>query len=115
MKFDSKILGFLLPIFFSSATLTGQNFEIKPQTYEIEGNKESLLLPKKNPNALPDYLQKEFFKNTPNLDDQNDYFDRPEIDMSNQETFVDPGDYYSISYELQKTNGILLILKLISI
>ena len=39
MKFDSKILGFLLPIFFSSATLTGQNFEIKPQTYEIEGNK----------------------------------------------------------------------------
>tara|TARA_B110001452_G_scaffold255399_1_gene247799 strand:- start:40 stop:705 length:666 start_codon:yes stop_codon:yes gene_type:complete len=94
MKFDSKILGFLLPIFFSSATLTGQNFEIKPQTYEIEGNKESLLLPKKNPNALPDYLQKEFFKNTPNLDDQNDYFDRPEIDMSNQETFVDPGDYY---------------------
>ena len=94
MKFDWKIFGFLLPIFFSSSTLTGQNFEIKPQTYEIEGNKESLLLPKKNPNALPDYLQKEFFKNTPNLDDQNDYFDRPEIDMSNQETFVDPGDYY---------------------
>ena len=94
MKFDWKIFGFLLPIFFSSSTLTGQNFEIKPQTYEIEGNKESLLLPKKDPNALPDYLQKEFFKNTPNLDDQNDYFDRPEIDMSNQETFVDPGDYY---------------------
>ena len=94
MKFDSKIFGFLLPIFFSSSTLSGQNFEIKPQTYEIEGNKESLLLPKKDPNALPDYLQKEFFKNMPNLDDQNDHFDRPEIDMSNQETFVDPGDYY---------------------
>ena len=94
MKFDSKIFGFLLPIFFSSSTLSGQNFEIKPQTYEIEGNKESLLLPKKDPNALPEYLQKEFFKNTPNLDDQNDHFDHPEIDMSNQETFVDPGDYY---------------------
>ena len=94
MKFDWKIFGFLLPIFFSFSTLTGQNFEIKPQIYEIEGSKESLLLPKKDPNALPDYLQKEFFKNMPNLDDQNDHFDRPEIDMSNQETFVDPGDYY---------------------
>jgi hypothetical protein len=80
MKFDWKIFGFLLTIFFSSFTLTGQTFEIKPQTYETEGNKESLLLPKKDPNALPDYLQKEFFKNTP--------------DMSNQETFINPGDYY---------------------
>tara|TARA_B110000240_G_C13310158_1_gene372426 strand:+ start:73 stop:738 length:666 start_codon:yes stop_codon:yes gene_type:complete len=94
MKFYWKIFGFLLPIFFSSLTLTGQNFEIKPQTYEVEGNKESLLLPKKDPNALPDYLQKEFFKDTPNLDDQNDHFDPPEIDMSNQEAFIDPGDYY---------------------
>tara|TARA_B110000046_G_scaffold65510_1_gene73012 strand:- start:1070 stop:1735 length:666 start_codon:yes stop_codon:yes gene_type:complete len=94
MKFYWKIFGFLLPIFFSSPTLTGQNFEIKPQTYEVEGNKESLLLPKKDPNALPDYLQKEFFKDTPNLDDQNDHFDPPEIDMSNQEAFIDPGDYY---------------------
>ena len=94
MKLDWKIFGFLLHIFFSSFTLTGQNFEINPQTYEAEGNKESLLLPKKNPNALPDYLQKEFFKNTPKLDDQNDHFDRPEIDMSNQEAFVNPGDYY---------------------
>lgn len=94
MKFDWKIFGFLLPIFFSSLTVTGQNFEIKPQTYEAEGNKESLLLPKKDPNALPDYLQKEFFENTPNLGDQNDHFDRPEVDMSNQETFVNPGAYY---------------------
>ena len=94
MKFYWKIFRFLLPIFFSSPTLTGQNFEIKPQTYEVEGNKESLLLPKKDPNALPDYLQKEFFKDTPNLDDQNDHFDPPEIDMSNQEAFIDPGDYY---------------------
>ena len=94
MKFDWKIFGFLLTIFFSSFTLTGQTFEIKPQTYETEGNKESLLLPKKDPNALPDYLQKEFFNNAPNLDDRNDHFDRPEINMDKQETFINPGDYY---------------------
>jgi len=94
MKFDWKIFGFLLTIFFSSFTLSGQTFEIKPQTYETEGNKESLLLPKKDPNALPDYLQKEFFNNAPNLDDRNDHFDRPEINMDKQETFINPGDYY---------------------
>ena len=94
MKFDWKIFGFLLTIFFSSFNLTGQTFEIKPQTYETEGNKESLLLPKKDPNALPDYLQKKFFNNAPNLDDRNDHFDRPEINMDKQETFINPGDYY---------------------
>ena len=93
MKFDWKIFGFLLPIFFSSFTLTGQNFEIKPQTYEAEGNKESLLLPKKDPNALPDYLQKEFFRNTPDPLSAPKSFEQ-NIDMSNQETFVNPGDYY---------------------
>ena len=94
MKFDWKIFGFLLTIFFSSFTLSGQTFEIKPQTYETEGNKESLLLPKKDPNALPDYLQKEFFNNAPNLDNRNDHFNRPEINMDKQETFINPGDYY---------------------
>ena len=94
MKFDWKIFGFLLTIFFSSFTLSGQTFEIKPQTYETEGNNESLLLPKKDPNALPDYLQKEFFNNAPKLDDRNDHFDRPEINMDKQETFINPGDYY---------------------
>ena len=51
-------------------------------------------MPKKDPNALPDYLQKEFFNNAPNLDDRNDHFDRPEINMDKQETFINPGDYY---------------------
>lgn len=93
MKFDWKIFGFLLTIFFGSFTLTGQTFEIKPQTYETEGNKESLLLPKKDPNALPDYLQKEFFKNTPDPLSTPKSFEQ-NIDMSNQETFINPGDYY---------------------
>jgi len=93
MKFDWKIFGFLLPIFFSSFTLTGQNFEIKPQTYEAEGNKESLLLPKKDPNALPDYLQKEFFENTPDPVSAPKSFEQ-NIDMGIKEDFLDNSEEY---------------------
>ena len=94
MKFDCKSIVFLTTIFFSSSILTAQNFEVKPQTYQTEGSKEMLLLPKKDPNPLPDYLQKEFFKNTPNPNDQNEHFDRPEVDISGQEKFINPAEYY---------------------
>lgn len=94
MKFNWKFFGFLNMLFFSFSILWSQTNEVKPQTYESEGPKKSILLPIKNPEELPEYLKKDFFKNTPKVNAKNKYFDRPEIDMSNQETFMDPGSYY---------------------
>ena len=94
MKPDWKFFGFLIPLFFSVFTLLGQGFEFNPQEFETEGNKESLLLPKKDTDDLPNYLKKDFFKNTPDPNNKNEYFDSPKIQMDKQETFVDPGEYY---------------------
>lgn len=94
MKPDWKFFGFFIPLFFSVFTLLGQGFEFNPQEFETEGNKESLLLPKKDTDDLPNYLKKDFFKNTPDPNNKNEYFDRPKIQMDKQETFVDPGKYY---------------------
>ena len=89
-----KIFAFLLPLVLGTFTLSAQSFEVKPKTFETEGKKEPLLLPKKDPNPLPNYLQKEFLKNTADQKDKNKHFDQPEIDINPQETFVDPADYY---------------------
>ncbi|MDO7591598.1 MAG: hypothetical protein MUQ79_04150 [Flavobacteriaceae bacterium] len=94
MKFDCKFFGFLTPLLFSSIVLLGQTNEVKPQTYKSDGPKKNLLLPIKDPNKLPEYLKKDFLKNTPEVDGDNKYFDRPEIDMSKQETFMDNRDYF---------------------
>lgn len=94
MKPNCKFFGFLIPLFFSVFSLSAQTFEFKPQEFETQGNKESLLLPKEDPSDLPDYLKKDFLKNTPNPNNKNEYFDRPKIQMDEQETFVDPGKYY---------------------
>ena len=94
MKFDYKFFGFLTTLLFSSIVLLGQTNEVKPQNYKSDGPKKSLLLPIKDPNKLPEYLKKDFLKNTPEVDGDNKYFDRPEIDMSKQETFMDNRDYF---------------------
>lgn len=94
MKPNCKFFGFLIPLFFSVFSLSAQTFEFKPQEFETEGNKEYLLLPKEDPSDLPDYLKKDFLKNTPDPNNKNEYFDRPKIQMDEQETFVDPGKYY---------------------
>ena len=94
MKFDCKFFGFLTILLFSSIVLLGQTNEVKPQNYKSDGPKKSLLLPIKDPNKLPEYLKKDFLKNTPEVDADNKYFDRPEIDMSKQETFMDNRDYF---------------------
>lgn len=94
MKSKCKRLCFFVTLFFGSALLHAQTFEFKPQEFETEGNKESLLLPKEDPSNLPDYLKKDFLKNTPDPNNKNEYFDRPKIQMGEQETFVDPGKYY---------------------
>tara|TARA_B110000902_G_scaffold12475_1_gene15040 strand:+ start:538 stop:1203 length:666 start_codon:yes stop_codon:yes gene_type:complete len=94
MKFDYKFFGFLTTLLFSSIVLLGQTNEVKPQNYKSDGPKKSLLLPIKDPNKLPEYLKKDFLKNTPEVDADNKYFDRPEIDMSKQETFMDNRDYF---------------------
>ena len=94
MKFDCKFFGFLTILLFSSIVLLGQSNEVKPQAYKSDGPKKSLLLPIKDPNKLPEYLKKDFLKNTPEANADNKYFDRPEIDMSKQETFMDNRDYF---------------------
>ena len=94
MKPNCKFFGFLIPLFFGVFSLSAQTFEFKTQEFETQGNKESLLLPEEDPSDLPDYLKKDFLKNTPNPNNKNEYFDRPKIQMDEQETFVDPGKYY---------------------
>lgn len=94
MKSDWKRFSFFASLLFGLNLLQAQTFELKPQEFETEGNKESLLLPKEDPSDLPDYLKKDFFKNTPDPSNKNEYFDRPKIEMNQQETFVDPGEYY---------------------
>ena len=94
MKFDCKFFGFLTTLLFSSIVLLGQTNEVKPQNYKSDGPKKSFLLPIKDPNKLPEYLKKDFLKNTPEANADNKYFDRPEIDMSKQETFMDNRDYF---------------------
>ena len=94
MKFDYKFFGFLTTLLFSSIVLLGQTNEVKPQNYKSDGPKKSLLLPIKDPNKLPEYLKKDFLKNTPEANADNKYFDRPEVDMSKQETFMDNRDYF---------------------
>ena len=74
--------------------MQAQTFELKPQEFETEGNKESLLLPEEDPSDLPNYLKRDFFKNTPDPRSKTEYFDRSKIEMNQQETFVDPGEYY---------------------
>ena len=94
MKLDLKFFIFLTTLFFSYNILLSQTNEVKPQTFESKSPKKSLLRPIKESKKLPDYLKKEFFNNMPKVDSKNKYFDQPEIKMSNQETFLDPGKYY---------------------
>ena len=104
MKFDYKFFGFLTTLLFSSIVLLGQTNEVKPQNYKSDGPKKSLLLPIKDPNKLPEYLKKDFLKNTPEANADNKYFDRPEIDMSKQETFMDNRDYFLNKLKTHENN-----------
>ncbi len=95
MKLNKAFLflcGFLLATHFSFC----QTSEIETQPlFKTELPEKNTLLPKESPETeLPSYLKKEFFKGVADPNETNEHFDRPEINMGNQESFIDPSAYY---------------------
>ncbi len=104
MKFISKILFFFVLFILGSQDLKGQTDAVKTKAFKSNLPNERSLLPKKDPNELPNFLKVEFFKGVSNSNKNNPYFDRPDIDMSMQENFTDPGTYYLEKLKTPESN-----------
>ena len=99
MKFYlSLITFFIFTINHSFSQIETRSFEKK---IEIDKNSKSILkLPENN---LPDYLKKDFFSKSPNLGNPKGFENN--IQMQNEETFINPGDAYLKKLKSNKSEG----------
>ena len=88
-----------MKFFFTSFTfcvlIFGHSFsqiETKPLKKKIEIDKKSNSILKLPENNLPDYLKKDFFTNDPASKDSKGFENN--IQMENEEAFINPGDAY---------------------
>ena len=77
--------------------------EIKPLEKKIEIDKKSNSILKLPDNNLPDYLKKDFLSKNPASDDLNGFENN--IQMQNEETFINPGDAYLKKLKSNKSEG----------
>lgn len=88
MKFFFTSFTFCLLIFDYSFS----QIETKPLEKKIEIDKKSNSILKLPENNLPDYLKKDFFTNDPASKDSKGFENN--IQMENEEAFINPGDAY---------------------
>ena len=77
--------------------------EIKPLEKKIEIDKTSKSILKLPENNLPDYLKKDFFSNEPNFESPKGFENN--IQMENEEAFINPGDAYLKKLNSNKNEG----------
>ena len=77
--------------------------ETKPLEKKIEIDKKSNSILKLPDNNLPDYLKKDFLSKNPASDDLNGFENN--IQMQNEETFINPGDVYLKKLKSNKSEG----------
>ena len=99
MKFYlSHIVFFIFMINHSFSQIDTRPLEKK---IEIDKNSKSILkLPENN---LPDYLKKDFFSKSPALENSKGF--EKNIQMENEEAFINPGDAYLKKLNSNKSEG----------
>ena len=77
--------------------------ETKPLEKKIEIDKKSNSILKLPENNLPDYLKKDFFSKDPNFENPKGFENN--IQMENEEAFINPGDAYLKKLNSNKIEG----------
>tara|TARA_B100000212_G_scaffold36418_1_gene23569 strand:+ start:71 stop:724 length:654 start_codon:yes stop_codon:yes gene_type:complete len=99
MKFYLFIYTFFVFLFNYSYS----QIEIKPLEKKIEIDKTSKSILKLPENNLPDYLKKDFFSKEPNFESSKGFENN--IQMENEESFINPGDAYLKKLNSTKIEG----------
>ena len=100
MKFFLSLIASFL---FLSNYYCFAQIETKPLEKKIEIDKKSNSILKLPDNNLPDYLKKDFLSKNPASDDLNGFENN--IQMQNEETFINPGDAYLKKLKSNKSEG----------
>ena len=99
MKFYLSLITFFVFIINPSFS----QIEIKPLEKKIEIDKNSKSILKLPENNLPDYLKKDFFSKSPALENSKGFENN--IQMENEEAFMNPGDAYLKKLNSNKSEG----------
>ena len=99
MKIFLSLLSFFLFITINCFS----QFESKPLEKKIDIDKKSNSILKLPENNLPDYLKKDFFSKDPNFENPKGFENN--IQMENEEAFINPGDAYLKKLNSNKSEG----------
>ena len=99
MKFYLSLIFFL--IFLANHSFS--QIETRPLEKKIEIDKNSKSILKLPENNLPDYLKKDFFSKNPALERSKGFENN--IQMENEEAFINPGDAYLKKLNSNKSEG----------
>ena len=99
MKFYFSLTTFFLILNYYSFS----QIETKPLEKKIEIDKKSNSILKLPENNLPDYLKKDFFSKDPTLEGLKGFENN--IQMENEEAFINPGDAYLKKLNSKKNEG----------
>ena len=99
MKFYLSLIVF----FIFTGNHSFSQIETRPLEKKIEIDKNSKSILKLPENNLPDYLKKDFFSKSPALDRSKGFENN--IQMENEEAFINPGDAYLKKLNSNKTEG----------
>ena len=94
----SSITFFVLLINYSFSQI-----ETKPLEKKIEVDKNSKSILRLPENNLPEYLKKDFFSNTPDVNESKGF--KNKIRMENEEAFINPGDIYLKKLNTKKSEN----------
>ena len=93
----------LSPIFIFIFNYSFSQIETKPLEKKIEIDKNSKSILKLPENNLPDFLKKDFFSKDPAFKDSKGF--EKNIQMENEEAFINPGDAYLKKLNSNKSEG----------
>ena len=99
MKFYLSLIVFFVFIINHSYS----QIETRPLEKKIEIDKNSKSILKLPENNLPDYLKKDFFSKSPALENSKGF--EKNIQMENEEAFINPGDAYLKKLNSNKSEG----------
>ena len=99
MKFYLSLIVFFVFMINHSFSQT----ETRPLEKKIEIDKNSKSILKLPENNLPDYLKKDFFSKSPALENSKGF--EKNIQMENEEAFINPGDAYLKKLNSNKSEG----------
>jgi len=93
----------LITFFVFLINYSFSQIETKPLEKKIEIDKSSKSILKLPENNLPDYLKKDFFSKDPTFENRNGFENN--IQMENEEAFINPGDAYLKKLNSTKSEG----------